>query len=54
MDIPWTFADHTVAASVHDRAKMFICVMSLSTREMTSCLALLTVGGELARSAQVY
>jgi hypothetical protein len=53
MDIPRAFADHTVATSVHYGVAMFVDVMSLPTREMTSCSAFLTVGGELPRSADV-
>ncbi len=51
MIIPMAFADHAMATTIHDGATMFILVMGLSTREVTCCTALLTVGGELSRPA---
>jgi hypothetical protein len=53
MFFPMAFADHAVAARVHDGAQVFIIVMSLSTREVTCCATFLAVGGELTRSTDV-
>ncbi len=54
MIILMAFADHAMATSIHDGAMIFILVMGLSTREVTCCTTLLTVGGELSRPANVH
>jgi hypothetical protein len=51
--IPRALADSAATVRIHNGAKMFIFVMSPSTREMTSCSTLLAVGGELACPANV-
>ena len=53
MDIPRAAADPVPAFGIHDGAFVFVLVTGLAAGEMTRRLALVAVGGELARPADV-
>ena len=53
MDIPRAAADPAPAVGVHDGAFVLVLVAGLATGEMARRLALVAIGGELARPADV-